>query len=206
MAKGNRAGRFIWIHLLFFCSGFPALIYQIVWQRALFAIYGLNTESVTIVVSGFMLGLGLGGLVGGRLSSNRRLAPVKLFAIAELFTGIFGVVSLRVFHRIADFTSGMPPWETRAIGFFVIVLSTLLMGATLPPRRTLSAFVAECRVLRWGTLLRKLSGIWLRLLCGGMVVDAGTRAVRFGSVCCDGKCIGSGRRSDPRSSSSAIEE
>ena len=45
-----------WLCVLFFCSGFPALIYQIVWQRALFAIYGINIESVTIVVSAFMLG------------------------------------------------------------------------------------------------------------------------------------------------------
>jgi Kef-type K+ transport system membrane component KefB len=53
MEKVHRSGRGITcIHLLFFCSGFPALIYQIVWQRALFAICGLNTESVTIVVSG----------------------------------------------------------------------------------------------------------------------------------------------------------
>src|SRR6267154_5940436 len=95
-----------WIHPLFFCSGFPALIYQIVWQRALFAIYGLNIESVTIVVSGFMLGLGLGSLIGGRLSNSRRLAPVTLFAGAELLTGIFGVVSLQLFHRIAEFTAG----------------------------------------------------------------------------------------------------
>ena len=27
---------------LFFCSGMPALIYQIVWQRVLFSIYGVN--------------------------------------------------------------------------------------------------------------------------------------------------------------------
>jgi len=121
-----------WIHLLFFCSGFPALIYQIVWQRALFAIYGLNIESVTIVVSGFMLGLGFGSLVGGRLSNNRRLPPVALFAMAELFTGIFGIVSLNLFHRIAEFTARTSPLETRLIGFFVIVLSTVLMGATLP--------------------------------------------------------------------------
>jgi spermidine synthase len=130
---GNNSGRPIMgIHLLFFCSGFPALIYQIVWQRALFAIYGLNIESVTIVVSGFMLGLGLGSLVGGWLSSSGRLAPVKLFAIAELFTGIFGIVSLKLFHWIAELTAGTSPLETRLIGFFVIVLSTLLMGATLP--------------------------------------------------------------------------
>jgi len=121
-----------WIHLLFFCSGFPALIYQIVWQRALFAIYGLNIESVTIVVSGFMLGLGLGSLVGGRLSNSRRHPPVALFAMAELFTGIFGIVSLNLFHRIAEFTARTSPLETRLIGFFVIVLSTVLMGATLP--------------------------------------------------------------------------
>lgn len=92
-----------------FCSGFPALIYQIVWQRALFAICGLNIESVTIVVSGFMLGLGLESLIGGMLSSNRRLAPVTLFAMAELFTGIFGIDSLKVFHRFADFAAGTSP-------------------------------------------------------------------------------------------------
>lgn len=128
--NGNRP--FPWILLLFFCSGFPALIYQIVWQRALFAIFGLNIESVTIVVSGFMLGLGLGSLLGGRLSNSRRLAPVKLFAAAELFTGILGIFSLQIFHRVAEFTTGRSPLETGLVGFLVIVLSTLLMGATLP--------------------------------------------------------------------------
>ena len=37
-----------WIYYVFFASGFPALIYQIVWERALFAIYGVNIESVSI--------------------------------------------------------------------------------------------------------------------------------------------------------------
>lgn len=40
---------FRWFYLLFFLSGFPALIYQIVWQRTLFAIYGVNIESVVTV-------------------------------------------------------------------------------------------------------------------------------------------------------------
>ena len=39
-----------WIYYLFFFSGFPALIYQIVWERALFALYGINVESVTVVI------------------------------------------------------------------------------------------------------------------------------------------------------------
>lgn len=59
-----------WLSVLFFLSGFPALLYQIVWQRALFTIFGVNVESVTVVVSAFMLGLGLGSLLGGWLSQR----------------------------------------------------------------------------------------------------------------------------------------
>src|SRR5579864_5808318 len=95
-----------WIHILFFASGFPALIYQIVWQRALFGIYGLNIQSVTIVVSAFMLGLGLGSLIGGALSKSARIPLVVWFALAELGTAAFGVWSLKVFHWIAEFTAG----------------------------------------------------------------------------------------------------
>src|SRR4030081_717443 len=95
-----------WIHIFFFCSGFPALIYQIVWQRALFAIYGLNIQSVTIVVSAFMLGLCLGSLAGGALSKSARIPLVVLFALAEFGTAAFGVVSLKLFRWIAEFTAG----------------------------------------------------------------------------------------------------
>jgi spermidine synthase len=121
-----------WIHLLFFSSGFPALIYQIVWQRALFAIYGLNIQSVTIVVSAFMLGLGLGSLVGGALSKDRRLPPVVWFALAEFGTAAFGAGSLKLFGWMAEFTSGSSLLVTGLAAFSLIIVPTLLMGATLP--------------------------------------------------------------------------
>ena len=57
-----------WWYLFFFVSGFPALLYQIVWERALFTLYGVNIESVTMVVTAFMVGLGLGSLLGGMVS------------------------------------------------------------------------------------------------------------------------------------------
>jgi predicted membrane-bound spermidine synthase len=127
-----RKERIPWVPILFFCSGFPALIYQIVWQRALFAIYGINIQSVTIVVSAFMLGLGLGSLLGGALSKSRRLPLVKLFSIAELGTGAFGLVSLKLFHRIAEVTAGSSLLLTGIVSFSLVVLPTLFMGATLP--------------------------------------------------------------------------
>jgi len=76
------------IYYLFFFSGFPALIYQIVWERALFALYGVNVESVTVVVTGFLLGLGLGSLVGGYLSRIPNMPLLALFGAAELSTAV----------------------------------------------------------------------------------------------------------------------
>src|SRR5271167_2220960 len=68
---------------LFFCSGMPALIYQIVWQRALFSIYGVNAESVAVIVSAFMLGLGLGSLAGGWFSARFPRRSLLIFGLAE---------------------------------------------------------------------------------------------------------------------------
>ena len=118
--------------LLFFVSGFPALIYQIVWQRALFTIYGVNIESVTIIVTVFMLGLGLGSLAGGRLSTAGGLRALRAFGIIEVCIGAFGFCSLWIFHRVAEITAGVSTAGTGAITFLLLLIPTLLMGSTLP--------------------------------------------------------------------------
>ncbi|MBZ5618172.1 MAG: spermidine synthase [Acidobacteriia bacterium] len=123
---------FQWFYLLFFVSGFPALIYQIVWQRTLFAIYGVNIESVTVVVSAFMLGLGLGSLAGGRISRNPSAPLLLLFGGIELGIAAYGAASLPLFHAVARFTAGAPPLETGLLSFALVLVPTVLMGATLP--------------------------------------------------------------------------
>src|SRR3954447_18153808 len=87
--------------VLFFFSGFPALIYQLTWQRELFRIFGVNAESVTIVVTAFMLGLGIGSIAGGWIS-QRKANVLTLLAAVELATAAFGLVSLNVFRTVGD--------------------------------------------------------------------------------------------------------
>src|SRR5579871_306328 len=123
---------FRWFYLLFFVSGFPALLYQIVWQRTLFAIYGVNIESVTVVVSAFMLGLGLGSLAGGRISRNPSAPLLLLFGGIELGIAAYGLASLPLFHAVARFTAGAPPLQTGLLSFGLVLIPTALMGATLP--------------------------------------------------------------------------
>jgi spermidine synthase len=121
-----------WLYLFFFVSGFPALLYQIVWQRALFTLYGVNIESVTMVVTAFMLGLGLGSLLGGTVSRSKQLPLLPVFGLVELLIASYGVVSLKVFHWAADFTAGSASLETGLVAFTLVVLPTVLMGSTLP--------------------------------------------------------------------------
>src|SRR5438270_9644200 len=92
----STGGYTVWpvYYVLFFFSGFPALLYQIVWQRALFTLYGVNIESVTMVVTAFMIGLGLGSLAGGWVSKSARTPLLLVFGLVELAIAIYGVVSL----------------------------------------------------------------------------------------------------------------
>jgi spermidine synthase len=117
---------------LFFCSGFPALIYQLTWQRELFRIFGVNSESVTIVVTAFMLGLGLGSLAGGWLSKRQGISLLPLLAAIEIATAAFGIVSLSVFEQIGAATVDWPLAAMAALNLALVIVPTLLMGATLP--------------------------------------------------------------------------
>lgn len=117
---------------LFFCSGMPALVYQIVWQRALFAIYGVNAESVAVVVSAFMLGLGLGSLAGGWVSARFPDRAMIFFGTAELGVAAFGICSLRIFHWVSLRTAGASLGATVALSLLLLIVPTMLMGATLP--------------------------------------------------------------------------
>src|SRR3954467_6250749 len=121
-----------WIYLVFFLSGFAALLYQIVWQRALYAIYGINIESVTMVVTAFMLGLGLGSIAGGIVSKDPKRPVLLMFSLVELGIGIFGAVSLGVFHGVGEATLGMSALGTFFVTFLLVLVPTLLMGTALP--------------------------------------------------------------------------
>ncbi len=117
---------------VFYLSGLAALIYQIVWQRVLFRIYGIDIASVTIVVAAFMLGLGLGSLVGGWLSRRAPSHALILFAGFELLIGAFGYFSTDLFALVGTWTQGIGHAGTGIVSFLLLVIPTLLMGATLP--------------------------------------------------------------------------
>lgn len=81
------------LSLVFFASGFCALIYQVSWQRLLFSHIGIDLSSITVIISVFMVGLGVGAYFGGRIADRFPSSIIPLFCIAEVSIGLFGLVS-----------------------------------------------------------------------------------------------------------------
>ena len=121
-----------WLAPAFFASGFAALIYQVVWQRVLFASFGINIEAVTIVVTAFLAGLGLGSLVGGRVSKSQRVSLLRAFAAVEASIGLYGLTSVKLFRWIAGFAPDLSVITTGIVTFTLVLIPTMMMGFTLP--------------------------------------------------------------------------
>ena len=130
--SGNLRRAPAWLAPAFFLSGSAALMYQVVWQRVLFASFGINIEAVTVVVTAFLVGLGVGSIVGGELARSSTRPTLLVFGLVELLIGAFGVTSVRLFRATAVITAAWSPAATAGLTFVLVLAPTMLMGATLP--------------------------------------------------------------------------
>jgi spermidine synthase len=121
-----------YIAVLFMVSGFSALIYQVVWQRVLFSTFGINSESVTVIVSVFMFGLGVGSLAGGMVQKRYPQHLLRLFLGLEILIGAFGLVSLPLIHLASSAAGNASTASLVLWVYLILAVPTLLMGATLP--------------------------------------------------------------------------
>lgn len=117
---------------LFFASGVAALIYQIAWQRMLYALFGVDLESVTVIVSVFMFGLGAGALLGGQVADGFPGRLLTIFAVIELGIGTYGFMSPQLIEAAGSALSGGGRELTAVASFAILAVPTILMGATLP--------------------------------------------------------------------------
>jgi spermidine synthase/MFS family permease len=105
-----------WYFLFFFLSGFCSVLYELVWLRLSMAQFGVTTAMVSIVLSVFMAGMGLGSWASGRWllrgrSANQtgsdesgsnqadspslpssRFPALRAYAVIELLIGISAIV------------------------------------------------------------------------------------------------------------------
>ena len=119
------------LRLVFFFSGLASLMYQVVWQRLLTVYYGVGPVATTLIVSTYMLGLGVGALIGGMVAERVR-RRVSLYMLVELLLGAFGAASPWLLDFLGRRTAGAS--YPVALVWMALFLSvpTVLMGTTLP--------------------------------------------------------------------------
>ncbi len=139
------------VYFLFFCSGFSALIYQVVWVRVFGNVFGSTVYSATLVLAVFMLGLGAGSFAAGAWADKRQArSPGTLLGVygyVELAIAMmgFGVSAIlphltRLSAELSAYTTDERGWYVLTAGTYggrflicVVLLTpiTMLMGSTL---------------------------------------------------------------------------
>lgn len=117
---------------LFFISGFSALIYQVCWQRLLFTGFGVDLTSITVIISIFMLGLGVGAFFGGRIADRYPQKLILLFCAIELLVGLFGFISYQAINAIQQLLIAENLLIMMLGVFVLLIIPTFMMGSTLP--------------------------------------------------------------------------
>ncbi len=137
--------------LLFFFSGALALVYQVVWARMMTHVFGSTAVAVGTVLAAFMAGMAIGSWTIGRLA-DRSENRLRLYAWLEIGIAVAALVS----HLALDRLDAVYPVLHGLVGgagtllalirflaaFLLVVIPTVLMGATLP---VLSRFLVTGR-------------------------------------------------------------
>lgn len=116
---------------VFFASGFSSLVYQVSWQRILTLYYSVENISSTLIVSVYMLGLGLGAIIGGYFAERVRHKLI-LYVSIELLIGLFGCISIPFLEFLGRSTAGSSYATSFIYMFAFLCFPTILMGSTLP--------------------------------------------------------------------------
>jgi len=143
----------------FIGSGAAGLMYQVVWSRELVLVFGNTTEAIGTIVTAFMAGLGLGGLVGGLVAPRLR-RPLLAYGLVELAVAVSALLVPVGLHLIEGTYRSV--YETTAPGELTLVRLLLTMAAVTP--------------------VTFLMGLTLPLLTRHMVTSMTTAGARMGQL------------------------
>ena len=119
----------------FFVSGFCSLVYEVIWLRLSMARFGVTTPMVSIVLSVFMGGLGLGSWLGGkwiRAAGASARGPLRLYGLLELLIGVSAFAAPAAIdwgYRLLRDSGGGLAWGS---GFYYLASGAWVSFALLP--------------------------------------------------------------------------
>ncbi|MCU0222948.1 MAG: fused MFS/spermidine synthase [Acidobacteria bacterium] len=163
-------------------SGTGSLVMEVCWSRLLKLVFGSTTLAISTILVAYMLGLGIGGLLGGRIA--RRLKNgIAAYGWMELGIAVYALAVPFVVGLFPSLNSallsGMSFWPAALIRFVlalvVFLIPTVLMGATLP---VLVAAVTQ----GWDDLARRVGLLYGINTLGAVLGTLGATFLLFPAV------------------------
>src|SRR5713226_6570585 len=131
-----------WYFGFFFVSGSCSVLYELVWLRLAMAQFGATTALVSMVLSVFMAGLGLGSWGSGRLLrkyGEHMRVPARLYALIELLIGVSAIAvpyeltcGRNVLEQMGAASSLGYHFASGVCVALALIPWCALMGATIP--------------------------------------------------------------------------
>ncbi|SLM32178.1 membrane hypothetical protein [Desulfamplus magnetovallimortis] len=129
------------LYILFFCSGFCSLVYEIIWSRMFVLVMGNTIFSTSTILASFMTGLALGSIYWGyKIRRHKPLHAIKYFAILEISTGLYGLLFPLIFYLFPSLENMLTQFTSKSshtqlfirylTSTSLIIIPTFMMGGT----------------------------------------------------------------------------
>jgi spermidine synthase len=142
---GNKKSNIVWIRITiytcFFFSGFASLIFEILWSRQFVTVFGNSSYAISVVLSAYMAGIGLGGIFGGRLA-DRAKNRAGIYAVILTLISIWALFIPLMLDSLRTAVPGLALLTTDylllsmitrfILSFAILGVPCFLMGMTLP--------------------------------------------------------------------------
>jgi len=132
----NNAGRIALI--IFGISGFCALAYEVLWTRVLVLFLGSTGYAFATMLSAFLCGIAIGSILMARFADKRKDLLTTL-GIVQIVIALSAILLIPIYGKLYDIgmTFNGAGWlnfflSRYALSFLVMLVPTILMGATFP--------------------------------------------------------------------------
>ncbi len=158
-SRMNKKNFSLLFSFIVFLSGIAGLSYELLWIRSIKGYFGSEIFSVSLVVSIYFAGLGLGGIFGSRLL-RQGLSPLKLYAVVETGLALFGLlfpIFIKLDHQLylslsAVIPSGLWLILKAVLSIILLIVPTTLIGVTLPLIAAIAVSHADVFTARFSRL------------------------------------------------------
>ena len=127
--------------LAFFASGAAALLFEVLWFRALGRVLGNTVWAGALVLTAFMLGLALGGVLAARWTQRIR-RPARAFAFAEATVAVTGTLLVWALPELEALVGGWLAPLVEHSGVLGAVRLALSLAALLVPTTAMGMTLA----------------------------------------------------------------